>query len=61
MWCRSGSTKSLCIAAAVMVLGAGTAPAELVLEAPQIVQDAGADLWIFGYSVPSCADWDDDG
>jgi len=44
-----------------MVLGAGTAPAELALEAPQIVQDAGGDLWIFGYSVPSCADWDADG
>ena len=61
MWCRSGSMKSLCIAAAVMVLGAGTASAELALEAPQIVQNAGGDLWIFGYSVPSCADWDADG
>ena len=53
--------KSFCIAAAVMVLGAGTASAELALEAPQIVQNAGGDLWIFGYSVPSCADWDADG
>jgi len=61
MWCRFGSMKSLFIAATVMVLSAGTAPAELVLDEPQIIQDSGEDLWIFGYSVPSCADWDGDG
>jgi hypothetical protein len=61
MWRRFGSMKSLFIAATVMVLSAGTAPAELVLDEPQIIQDSGEDLWIFGYSVPSCADWDADG
>ena len=53
--------KYLSIAAAIMILSAGTASAELVLEAPQIVHDSGEDLWVFGYSVPSCADWDADG
>jgi hypothetical protein len=52
---------SLCIAAAVVVFGTGTARAEFELDAAQIIQDAGADLWVFGYSVPSCADWDADG
>ena len=61
MRCRFPGLTSLCIAAAVMVCGAGTARAELELDAPQIIQDAGADLWVFGYSVPSCADWDADG
>lgn len=63
MKCKSESMTSLIIASAiaVMVLGAGTASAVFELDPPVTVQDAGADLWVTGYSVPSVADWDADG
>jgi hypothetical protein len=61
MKCRLGNMTSLYIAAAVLVLGAGTAGAQLDLEPPVTIQDGGADLWVPGYSVPSFAHWDADG
>jgi hypothetical protein len=61
MNCNSGNSTSLLIAAVVLVFGAGSAGAQLDLDPPVTVQDAGVDLWVSGYSVPSCADWDADG
>ena len=53
--------KSPIIAAAILILGSGSAGAVLDLDLPITVQDSGVDLTVLGYSVPTCADWDGDG
>ena len=58
---RSGFLKQPFITAVLLILGSGTAGAVLDLDLPVTVQDAGVDLSVLGYSVPSCADWDSDG
>lgn len=61
MKCGTENLITLLMTIAVMLAGAGTASAVFELESPVTVQDAGADLWVPGYSVPSMADWDSDG
>lgn len=60
MFFRSRFFQAPFFAAALLILGSGSAMA-LDLDLPITVQDAGVDLLVQGYSVPTCADWDSDG
>ncbi|MBC8424300.1 VCBS repeat-containing protein [bacterium] len=46
---------------AVMLAASPLFAASLNLGPEQIVQAAGSDITVLGYSVPTCADWDSDG
>jgi len=55
-------TRTMVISAVLVITGmAGSAPATLDLGPEQIVQAAGSDIFVNSYSVPSFADWNNDG